>query len=188
VRATAHARAAAVVSAAAAVTLFAGCGSSTAGEPTREQPSSTVPQDDSTETSTKASHSVDNLCDLLTEEEAAGLGAPKPPEKGFSTSDGHPQCTWSGDLSLTVGWSAGMNTSMLKTGPDITITPIEVDGLHAVLSKQTGSAALCQVAVDLPDGVLGGAVVLDLSGEGRYDECTVATEAMNIIIPKVTEK
>jgi uncharacterized protein DUF3558 len=173
---------------AAALVVLVGCSSPTAGKPAGERSETSPPSADSTETGTSEKHSVNDLCGLLTEAEAADLGAPEPPEEGYSTSDGHPQCTWSGDLSLTVGWSAGKNTSMLKTGPDTTITPTEVHGISGVLSKETGSFVLCQVALDMPDGVLGAAVVLDLSGEGKYDECAVATDAMNIIIPKVTEK
>lgn len=131
---------------------------------------------------------MNDLCGLLTEEEATGLGAPEPPEEGYSTSDGHPQCTWDGDMSLVVGWSTGHTTATTYTGPGITLTPTQVHGLSAVQSKDVGPPVICQVLVDLPDGVLGSAVLLQLSGEGRYDECAVAADAMNIIIPKVTEK
>lgn len=169
-----------------AVALAAGCGAPVAGEPTREPGSKTLPQGDSTKTSTKAPESVSDLCGLLTEDEAMGLAALSDPDEGYSTSDGHPQCTWSGDASLTIGWSEGKNTTMAKTGPNITLTPTEINGHTAVLSKEVDSTVLCQVMTDLKGGMIGAAVALNLSGEGRYDECKVATDAANIIVPKVT--
>jgi uncharacterized protein DUF3558 len=173
---------------AAALVVLAGCSSPTAGKPAGERSETSPPSADSTETSDSEKHSVNDLCGLLTDDEAAGLGAPNPPEEGFSTFDGHPQCTRDGDLALVLGWSAGKTTDMLRTGPDITITPTQIHGLHAVQSKEVSDAVYCQVVVDLPDGMLSASVTLQLSGEGKYDECAVATDAMNIIIPKVTEK
>lgn len=169
-----------------AVALAAGCGAPVAGEPTRESGSKTLPQGDSTKTSTKAPHSVGDLCGLLTEDEATGLAALSDPEEGFSTFDGHPQCTWSGDASLTIGWSEGKNTTMAAKGPEITLTPTEIHGRTAVQSKEVSTVVICQVLTDITGGMISATVTLNLSGEGRYDECKVATDAANIIVPKVT--
>ena len=179
----------ALLGAALVVTVLAGCDSSTTGEPSRDPSSTSETRDESTDEGPSATYSVNDLCGLLSEDEVADLGAKAEPRDGYSISDGHPQCDWPGEeVGLTIGWSEGRNTSQVKTGPTTTITPTTVHGLKAVQSRDTNTIVLCQVLVDLPDGMIGSAVSLTLVGEGKYDECKIASDAMNIIIPKVTEK
>lgn len=104
-------------------------------------------------------------------------------------SDGHAQCTWSGDTSLVVGVQPGLKTTNVRTGPGITNTPTTVHGLTAVQSKETDPIVVCQVLIDLPSGNLFGTSAALLSGgEGKYDPCTLANEMANIIVPRVKDR
>lgn len=169
----------------------AGCSSPTEGQPSAEDgPTSTSQSEDpsSDETTSSGSPNFSNtqLCGLLTAEEAQQLGGSATGEAGYSTFDGHPQCQWSADTGLTVGFQEGLQAAGVRTGEGITNTPTTVDGLTAVQSHVVEpNREFCQVLVNLTDDSLmsAGASVRD-TGEGKYVVCDVATEFANIIIPK----
>jgi hypothetical protein len=170
----------------AVLTAVAACDSATAGQP---QATSTPRSAESTSESKAPEYPIDELCQLITPEEAQGLGASAEGEKGNSLSDGHAICTWSNETSLVVGYQTGTSSAQADTGPGITNTPTEIDGLPAVQSVQTEPAAICEILIDLPSGKMVAASAAVLSaGEGKYDPCQVATELSNLIIPRVKDQ
>lgn len=166
--------------------VLAGCGTSTAGEPVATPgppPSSTV------ESSEAPDYSLARLCELLSPEEARRMGGAAEGEKDNSIHDGHELCTWADEMTLIVGVQPGVRSNGGNKGPGITNTPITVDGLPAVLSRQTKPVVLCQVLIDLPDGNLFSAGAGPQSrGEGKYDPCTLAKEMADLIVPRVTDQ
>jgi len=181
-------RASAPIVCAAALTALVGCGDSTAGTPvSADQRSAEPPSTARPETTSDApDYSLAHLCELLASDEAQRLGGSAEGEEGNSISDGHAQCTWSGDTSLVVGVQPGLRTTSVRTGPGITNTPTTVDGLTAVQSRETDPIVICQVLIDLPDGNLfGTSAALLTGGEGEYEPCTLANELAKIIVPRV---
>ncbi|HEY0449135.1 DUF3558 domain-containing protein [Actinophytocola sp.] len=173
------------------LSVLAGCGSSTAGEAkATDSPSPTEPSAQESSSENKApGYSLARLCGLLSSGESRRLGGSAEGEQGNSVSDGHAQCTWSGDTSLVVGVQPGLKTTNVRTGPGITNTPTTVHGLTAVQSKETDPIVVCQVLIDLPSGNLFGTSAALLSGgEGKYDPCTLANEMANIIVPRVKDR
>lgn len=79
-----------------------------------------------------------------------------------------------------------MTVANADAGPGITNTPTTIDGLTAVQSLQVDVVTICEIMVELPAGRLftTSATVLS-AGEGEYDPCQVATQASNLIIPRV---
>lgn len=176
----------------ATLSLLAACNSATAGEP---QPTETgsQPSEGSTEQTTsepdEPDYSLARLCELLSPEEAQQLGGSAEGEKGNSIKDGHDICTWSEATTLVVGYQEGVKSSSVDTGPGITNTPTTIDGLTAVQSLNTDTVVSCDILVDLPSGRLVHATVGVLSaGEGKYDECQVANQLANLVIPRVKDQ
>jgi hypothetical protein len=181
----------AVVSIVLAATL-AGCGSPTAGEPTPTTgDSGSGESSESAEPTTpfKPSFSNTQLCGLLTADESAQLGGSPTGEAGYSTADGHPQCQWSEDTTLVVGFQEQGRAANAKTGPGITNTETTIAGFPAVQSRETQPIEICQVLVDITDEALLGVSVANLSGgEGKYVPCDVANQLANIVIPKALDR
>lgn len=182
------------VASVALIATLTACGGTTAGQPTSagDAPStSTNPPEKSTSTAPPGDLDFSNtaLCQLLTEDEAEGLGAAPVGEPGYSIADGHPQCNWNADTGLTVGFQKGVQSTNARTGPGITNTPTSVAGLTAMQSRETDPIVICQVLVDVtPDSIVSGAVSIRSSGEGKYEPCDVASRLVNIIIPKVQQR
>ena len=167
-----------------ALGVLAGCGTSTAGTPVARHLPSTV---DSTTTSETPDYSLARLCELLAPEEARRMGGSATGEEGGSIRDGHALCMWADEMDLLVGVQPGVTANSGQPGQ--TNTPITVDGMPAILAKQTKPVVLCQVLVNLPDGNLLGAGAGPLSrGEGKYDSCVVAKEMAELIVPRVKDK
>lgn len=170
----------------------AGCDSATAGQPApTEISTSTEPTSESTSASEEpdSDYSLASLCELLTPDEAQQLGASAAGEKGNSIGDGHEICTWKDQTSLVVGYQDGTSTAEADTGPGITNTPTTIDGLPAVQSLSTDTVVICEILVDLPSGKMVAASATVLSaGEGKYDQCQVANQLANLIIPRVKDQ
>lgn len=178
-----------------AALFLTGCSDATAGSPTASdgpatssttssKPSSSSP------TTPKAEPDFSNtaLCDLLTPDEAINLGGSGTGEPGNSLQDGHPICTWSDDTSLILGFQKGGEFAA-PTGPEITNTDITIAGQPAVLSKRvTDVRTNCQVLMKVgKEGMVSALAGLHDGGIGKYEECELATEFANIVIPKVLE-
>lgn len=185
-----------MVAAVLGLTMFAAaaCDSATAGQPEPTQVS-TESAEESTAESTSESEEPDSdyslarLCELLTPEEAQQLGASPEGEQGNSIGDGHAICTWKDRTSLVVGYQTGTSTAQADTGPGITNTPTTIDGLPAVQSLSTDTVVICEILVDLPSGKMVAASATVLSaGEGEYDQCQVANQLANLIIPRVKDQ
>jgi hypothetical protein len=173
--------------------VLAACNSATAGQPqptqTTSQSSAEPTEESTSETTEESDFSLASLCELITPEEAEELGASPEGKKGNSTSDGHPICTWSDETSLVVGWQEGTTSAQADTGPGITNTPTTIDGLPAVQSLQTDTVVICEILIDLPSGKMVAASAAVLSaGEGKYDQCQVANQFANLIIPRVKDQ
>lgn len=126
----------------------------------------------------------EQLCELLTEDEAARFGA-RNPRPTNSAMTGNPQCGWAGDVSIVIDF--GTSGSGGISGPDVTSTDIEIAGTAAKLQKTTDVTVRCQVAFPLNGGNAGmatGASVLS-GGKGKYEPCDVAKKVAEIVIPKV---
>ncbi|HYQ69513.1 DUF3558 domain-containing protein [Actinophytocola sp.] len=174
------------------LTAVAACSSATAGQPRPTETSSrssAQPTEESTSETEAPEYSLARLCELLSPEEAEQLGGSTEGKKGNSTSDGHAICTWANETSLVVGWQTGTSTAQADTGPGITNTPTKIDGLPAVQALSTNTVVICEILVDLPSGKMIAASVSALSaGEGKYDQCQVANQLANLIIPRVKDQ
>ncbi|MFL6126936.1 DUF3558 domain-containing protein [Actinophytocola sp.] len=168
------------------------CDNATAGQPQPKRTSSqstNEPTEESTSESQAPDYSLARLCELLSPEEAQQLGGSAEGKKGNSTADGHAICTWADETSLVVGWQTGTSTAQADTGPGITNTPTKVDGLPAVQALSTDTVVICEILVDLPSGKMFAASATVLSaGEGKYDQCQVANQLANLIIPRVKDQ
>lgn len=191
-------RMAAVVAGVVLAMAVAACDSTTEGQPTTDDPTSTSsneePDDGSTseEPTSSGSPSFSNtqLCGLLTSEEAQQLGGSPTGEAGYSISDGHPQCQWSADTGLTIGFQDGSQVGDGPSGAGITNTPITVAGVEALQSLAVEpNREFCQVMVNLSDDSMmaAGASVRD-GGEGKYTPCDVAKQFAEIVIPKAMDR
>ncbi|TDV40699.1 DUF3558 domain-containing protein [Actinophytocola oryzae] len=176
----------------AVLTVLSACDSATAGQPEpKETTSRSAPESTEEPTSeTEApDYSLARLCELLSPEEAEQLGGSAEGKKTNSVSDGHAVCQWSDKITLVVGSQNDMTTASAETGPGITLTRTTIDGLTAVQQVKTEPVTVCQVMVELPSGKLFTSAVSVLSaGEGQYDPCQVATQASNLIIPRVKDQ
>lgn len=175
----------------AVLAVLAACDSATAGEPSPKETSqsSEDPTTEATSETKAPEYSLARLCELISPDEAQQLGGSGEGEKGNSTSDGHAICTWANETSLVVGWQEGTSTAQADTGPGITNTPTTIDGLTAVQSLSTNAVVICEILVDLPSGKMVAASATVLSaGEGKYDQCQVATQLANLIIPRVKDQ
>ncbi|MGB3443032.1 MAG: DUF3558 domain-containing protein [Actinophytocola sp.] len=171
--------------------VLAACNSATAGQPKPTASESQSSEETSEETSEpeEPDYSLARLCELLSPEEAQDLGGSPEGEKGNALNDGHDICSWADATSLVVGFQTGTSTARADTGPNITNTPTTIDGLPAVQALTSGTAVICEILVDLPSGKMYGAGVAVLTaGEGKYDECQVATEMSNLIIPRIRDQ
>jgi hypothetical protein len=167
--------------------VLAGCGTATAGKPVATDPPGPS-RSSAPSTSESPDYSLARLCELLSPQETESLGAAGAGEEGNSISDGHAQCTWTGDTSLVVGVQPGLTTKSAPAGPGITNKPTTVQGLHAVESRQTDPIVTCQLLVDLPGGNLfGTSAALLTGGEGKYEPCTLASEMADIVVPRVKD-
>ncbi|MBB4907212.1 DUF3558 domain-containing protein [Actinophytocola algeriensis] len=168
------------------------CDSATEGQPKPTETgsqSSETSSEPTTSESEEPEYSLARLCELLSSDEAEELGGSAEGEKGNSLRDGHAICTWENETSLMVGFQEGVTTANVDTGPSITNTPTEIDGLPAVQSLNTDTVVSCDVLVDLPSGRLVHATAGVLSaGEGKYDPCEVANQMANLIIPRVKDQ
>jgi hypothetical protein len=186
-------RGAAAVLGVAALCLLAACNSATAGEP---QPTATGSQssEEPTEQTTTSEpeepdYSLARLCELLSPEEAEQLGGSAEGKKGNSIRDGHDICTWADETTLVVGYQESAKSANVDTGPSITNTPTTIDGLPGVQSLNTDTVVSCDILVDLPSGRLVHTTVgVRTAGEGKYDECQVANQLANLIIPRVKDQ
>lgn len=183
-------RGTAVVLGLAVLAVVSACDSATAGQPRpKETSSATTPTTTEESTSEDPEFSLARLCELITPEEAEGLGGSTEGEEGNSIADGHAICTWKDKTTLVVGWQEGTSTAQADTGPGITNTPTTIDGLPAVQSLSTKTVAICEMLVDLPSGkMFGAAVSVRSAGEGMYDPCQVVTQLTNLIIPRVKDQ
>jgi hypothetical protein len=176
----------------AMLAVLAACDSATAGQPLPKETSSQSAEEPTEESSSETEapeYSLAGLCELMSPDEAQELGGSAEGEKGNSTSDGHAICTWADATSLVVGWQEGTSTAQADTGPGITNTPTAIDGLPAVQSVSTNAVVICEILVDLPSGKMFAASATVLSaGEGKYDQCQVATQLANLIIPRVKDQ
>lgn len=177
----------------AMLTVLAACDNATAGQPrpkdTSSQTASETPTGESTSAENESGYSLARLCELLSPDESAQLGGAAEGKNGNSTSDGHPICTWADQTSLVVGWQSGTTSAQADTGPGITNTPTTIDGLPAVQSLSTKAVVICEILVDLPSGKMVAASAAVLSaGEGKYDQCQVANQLANLIIPRVKDQ
>lgn len=168
----------------------AACDSATAGQPRPTGTSTESATESSSESAAPDSDfSLASLCELITPEEARQLGASPEGEQGNSIGDGHEICTWKDQTSLVVGYQTGTSAAQADTGPGITNTPTTIDGLPAVQSLSTDTVVICEVLVDLPSGKMVAASATVLSaGEGKYDQCQVANQLANLIIPRVKDQ
>jgi uncharacterized protein DUF3558 len=165
------------------------CDSATAGEPQPKNTSQSVePTDESTSETATPKYSIARLCELMSSEEAQELGGSVEGKKGNSIKDGHPVCQWADKTSLVVGFQQGMTTANAETGPGITNTTTTIDGLKAVQQLQTDPIAICQVMVELPSGLFSSSAAVRSAGEGQYDQCQVANQLANLIIPRVKDQ
>lgn len=179
----------------AAVALTAtGCGQVTAG---RAVPGANSPSPVSTARSTTTTttaefvpdYSNTALCKLLTSDEAESLGGAAEGKPGNSVTDGHPQCQWSADTSIVIGFQKGTQSTNVNTGPEYTNTPTTVQGLAAMQSLTTDPIEICQALVDVsPEAVIYAGAANRSGGEGKYQPCDVANQLINIVIPKVTQR
>lgn len=172
----------------AAVIAVAGCTDSTAGTPTTT--TSAAPAVTSPAVASSAApvsdFSGEQLCGLLTADEAQRLGASGAGEPGINVSTGDPTCQWSDDTVIGLAFAARRTTDALKKGPGITITPGTFDGLAGVVSDNTTKPPLCQVVVNLTDhSSMAIAAGVHPSAESQYDRCTVAKQLADIVIPKI---
>ena len=182
-------RGTAVVLGLAVLAVVSACDSATAGQPRPEQSASSSAPTTGESTSEAPEFSLARLCELITPEEAEELGGSTEGEEGNSIADGHAICTWKDKTTLVVGWQEGTSTAQADTGPGITNTPTEIDGLPAVQSLSTKTVAICEMLVDLPSGkMFGAAVSVRSAGEGMYDPCQVVTQLANLIIPRVKDQ
>jgi hypothetical protein len=184
--------AAALGCAAGLTALLTGCGGeSTAGEPvaTDPPPSTESSTDDPpAPESSESDYSLAQLCGLLTAEEARQFGGSPDGTEGNSTKDGHEQCRWDDETSLVIGVQPGGKSANAPTGPGITNTPVDVDGLTGVQSLATDPILMCQLLVDLPSGNLISVGAAPLSaGEGKYEPCDVANQMADLVVPRVKD-
>jgi hypothetical protein len=185
-----------VVAAVLGLTMLAAaaCDSATAGQPEPKETSSESTSESTAESTSESEepdsdYSLASLCGLLTPEEATQLGGSSAGEQGNSIGDGHAICTWKDQTSLVVGYQTGTSTAEADTGPGITNTPTTIDGLPAVQSLSTDTVVICEILVDLPSGKMVAASATVLSaGEGKYDQCQVANQLANLIIPRVKDQ
>jgi hypothetical protein len=183
-----------VIASVVLATTLAGCGSSTAGEPTSEPTTGDSGSGESSEsadptTQFTPSFSNTQLCGLLTSDEATQLGGSPTGEAGNSTMDGHPQCTWRNETVLALGFQENGASGNDPTGPGVTNTPTTVAGYPAVQSLATDPIDICQMLVDVTDkAVIGVAVSIQSSGEGKYVPCDVAKAFAEIVIPKAMDR
>jgi hypothetical protein len=181
----------AVVLGFAMLSVLAACDSATAGQPQPKEsssPSSEEPTEQPTSETQEPDYSLARLCELISPEEAQELGGSAEGEKGTSVTDGHAVCQWSDATSLTVGFQEGLTTANAETGAGITNTPTTIDGLPAVQQLKTDPITICQVLVELPSGKLfTSSAALRSAGEGKYDQCQVANQLANLIIPRVKD-
>ncbi len=168
------------------------CDSATAGQPKPTEPgsqSSEASTEQTTSEPEEPDYSLARLCELLSPEEAEQLGGSPEGEKGNSLRDGHAICTWADKTTLIVGFQDGPTTADVDTGPRITNTPMKIDGLPAVQSLNTDTVVTCDILVDLPSGKLVHTTVgVRTAGEGKYDQCQVAKQFANLVIPRVKDQ
>lgn len=173
----------------ATIGVLVACDSATAGQPKPTEStsrSSEEPTEQTTSEPDEPDYSLARLCELLSPEEAEQLGGSAEGEKGNSLRDGHAICTWADETTLVVGFQEGAKAADADTGPGITNTPITVDGLPAVQSLNTDTVVTCDILVDLPSGRLVHATAAVRSaGEGKYDQCEVANQLAELIVPRV---
>lgn len=182
----------ATVLGAAMLLVLAACNSATAGQPQStegQSPSETASSDATTSESEAPEYSLARLCELISPEEAQQLGGSPEGEEGNSINAGQEICTWSDATHLAIGFQTGTSSAQADTGPTITNTPTTVDGLTAVQSFNNDTVVVCEILVDLPSGKMFAASASVLSaGEGKYDQCQVANELVNLIIPRVKDQ
>ncbi len=175
-----------------ALAIAAGCSSPVTGSASTPTGTTGAPSSSAAEATTsasaapKSSFTNADLCELLTVAEAARFGAEEP-SPTYGTGNGHPQCQWRGETSLTLDFSPDSATDQRRTGPTITTTETTVAGLPAVLQRNTEPVEFCQLIVRVNGGastMSTGAGVLT-RGKGKYEPCEVATELADIVIPKV---
>lgn len=166
------------------------CNSATAGQPNPTNTgSSEEPTEETTSEPEEPDYSLARLCELLSPEEAEELGGSAEGEKGNSLRDGHTICTWKDKTTLIVGFQEGVTSASVDTGPTITNTPTTIDGLPGVQSLNTDISTTCDVLVDLPSGrMVHATVAVRSAGEGQYDQCEVANQLANLIIPRVKDQ
>lgn len=188
----------AVVAGVVLAMAVAACDSTTEGQPKADDPTSTSssegPGDGSSseEPTSSGSPSFSNtqLCGLLTSEEAQQLGASPTGEAGYSIRDGHPQCQWTADTGLTIGFQDGSQVGDGPSGAGITNTQITVAGIDGLQSLQVESnREFCQVMVNLSDdSMMAAGVSIRDGGEGQYAPCDVAKQFAEIVIPKALDR
>lgn len=191
-------RMSAVVAGVVLAMAVSACDSTTEGQPKSGDPTTTSSSEESgngsssEEPTSSGSPSFSNtqLCGLLTSAEAQQLGGSATGEAGFSIRDGHPQCQWSADTGLTIGFLDGSQVGDGPSGAGVTNTPITVAGIEALQSLQVEpNREFCQVMVNLSDDSMmaAGASVRD-GGEGKYTPCDVAKQFAEIVIPKALDR
>jgi hypothetical protein len=176
------------------VACLVSCDSATSGSPvasggtTSTTGSPTTPETEET-SAPPPDFSGDGLCDLLTPEEAQRFGGSPGGEPGNSIRDGHPQCQWTADTSLLIGFQQGNQSKNARTGAGITNTQLTVDGFTAVQSRELEPVEVCQVLVDItPEALVYVSATNQAGGEGRYQPCEVANQLADIVIPKVAQR
>jgi hypothetical protein len=178
------------------VALCVGCSESTGGQatgaPSTAPPSSTLPTVPPTSSSAdsgmkgKTEFSQEELCEVLTGDEAQQLGGSEQGDPGMNVTNEAPLCQWTDATSLVVGFRPNAVVAGLESGPTIKKSKIEINGIPAVLSDNRKLGGLCQVGIDLTDhsDLVVGVSVLS-AGEGKYDKCDVAKQMATIIFSKV---
>lgn len=134
----------------------------------------------------KTEFSQDELCDLLTGDEAQQLGSSADGTPSMNVVTEAPICQWVGDTTLGIAYRSNAVVADLTSGSGITKTNIQIGGIPAVQADNKNSGGLCQVGIDLTnhsDLVVGVSVLS--AGEGKYDRCDVAKQMATIVFSKV---
>lgn len=174
-----------------AAAFLAGCGNSTAGQPAPATTGGTGSESTSARTTTSVRRPLteltnNQLCGLLTAQEATLLGGSDEGKPGFSVTTAHPLCQWSKDTTLNIDFGKDSRSTQAPTGEGITNTPTTVAGLSAMRSHKTGVREFCQVIVDVTEtATMAFGSGLHDSGKGKYEPCDVARRLAEIVIPKV---
>lgn len=134
----------------------------------------------------KTEFSQDELCELLTSDEAQQLGGSAEGRPGMNVVYKAPICQWVDKTSILVVYRPNAVLKGAEYGPTVTHKNIDVNGIQAVLFDNTKLGGLCQVGIDLTDhsDLVVGVAVLS-SGEGKYNKCDVAKQMAAFVFPKV---